>query len=494
MFTTLKNGPNQAPLVAIQESNRLPTHGQGHHNQACIHCHEKKVRSRCALSAIAFSSWLIGIGQQLKCTALKDGCDRCFSEGLVCKLPNKRRDSKTQQKAGVAKAAARRNKPNKSMASQALAHKYTSSQTSNCSRTPETVTPVLTSYTSSASSKDVGIPTPLPSAQSDNDSNGFWKMSSLDSGNRNMALRLGASDPNVQSLKSPSRLDDFFVDPNFDAFELEQDNDIFLDSRDLDFEDKDWLEMLKVGRSPTLDDGDARSIISPFAGCEDSQVCRLPTAPPPSPWNNDHRSMNTPVPLSAPTKKAEHDPDSRHMQCSCLEVTLSLLEKVYFRDTRLSVSNWIGLLHEFKQWMRSFREVAECTACNCATDSLMLLVVVCEKLGDSFQIISTVYEKLADALRGTSSSRTPEMCTLGEKYNVDTVEEFACLFKALALRHLHFLYRTIISLDSRAIQQELTTHHEALHRQINRLRLLKGTIDQAHLKETEAGRRMIRKC
>ena len=379
------------------------------------------------------------------------------------------------------------------MASQALTHKYTSSQTSNGSRTPETVTPTLTSYTSSASSKIAGIPTPLPSAHSENDPNGFWQMSSLDSGNGAMALSLSASDLNLQSLKSPPGLEDFFVDPDFDAFGLEQDDDRFFDNMDLDFENKDELEMLKVGRSPTLDDGDARSIISPSAGCQDPRVRRLPSAPPRSPWSNVHRSMTTPVPSNAPIKEAEHDPDSRPMQCGCLEVTLSLLEKVYFRDTRLSVSNWIGLLHEFKQWMRAFRDVTECTACNCATDSLMLLVVVCEKLGDSFQIISTIYEKLADALRGTSSSRTPEMCMLGGKYSVDTVEEFVCLFKLLALRHLQFLYRTIISLDSKAIQQELTTHHESLRRQIDRLRLLKGTIDQAHLRETEAGRRMIRK-
>ena len=319
-------------------------------------------------------------------------------------------------------------------------------------------------------------------------------MSSLDSGNEIMALGVSASDLNVQSLKSPPGLEDFFVDQDFDAFRLEQD-DMFLDNIDLDFENKDGLEMLKVGRSPTLDDDDddARSIVSPFAGCKNSRVRRLPSAPLRSPWSNVHRSMSTPVPSSAPTKEAEHDPDSRPMRCGCLEITLSLLEKVYFRDTRLSVSYWIGLLHEFKQWMRSFRDVTECTACNCSTDSLMLLVVVGEKLGDSFQVITTIYEKLADALRGTSSSRTSEMCMLGGKYSVDTVEEFACLFKFLALRHLQLLYRTILSLDSKAIQQELTTHHESLHRQIDRLRLLKATIDQAHLEETEAGRRMIRK-
>lgn len=378
------------------------------------------------------------------------------------------------------------------MASQARTHKYTSSPTRNGSRTPETVTPTLTSYISSASSKDVGIPNPLPSAHSENDPNGLWQMSSSESGNGIMTLSLSASDLNVQSLKSPTGLEDFFADPDFDAFELEHD-DVFFDNMDLDFENTDGLEVLKVGRSPTLDDGDARSIVSPSAGYEDSQARRLPFTPLRSPWSNLHRSMSTPVPSSAPTKEAEHDLDYRPMQCGCLNVTLSLLEKVYFRDTRLSVSNWIGLLHEFKQWMRSFRDVTECTACNCSTESLMLLVVVCEKLGDSFQIISSIYEKLADELKGTSSSRAPEMCMLGGKYSVDTVEEFACLFKFLALRHLQHLYRTILSLDSKAIQLELTTHHESLHRQIDRLRLLKATIYQAHLEETEAGSRMIRK-
>ena len=307
-----------------------------------------------------------------------------------------------------------------------------------------------------------------------------------------MALGHSASDLNVQSLKSPPGLEDFFADPDFDAFELEQD-DVFFDNMDLDFENTDGLEMLKVGRSPTLDDSDAGSIVLPFAGYEDSRVRRLPSAPLRLSWSNVHRSMSTPVPSSAPTKEAEHDLDYRPMQCGCLEVTLSLLEQVYFRDTRLSVSNWIGLLHEFKQWMRSFRDVTECTACNCSTDSLMLLVVVCEKLGDSFQTISTIYEKLADALRGTSSSRAPEMYMLGGKYSVDSVEEFACLFKYLALRHLQLLYRTIISLDSKAIRQELTKHHESLHRQIDRLRLLKATINQAHLEEPEASSRMIRR-
>ena len=232
------------------------------------------------------------------------------------------------------------------MVSQALTHQYTTSQASNGSRTPETVTPSLTSYTSPASSKDVGIPNPLPSAHSDNDPNGVWQMSSLDSGNEIMALGLSASDLNVQSLKSPPGLEDFFVDPDFDAFELEQD-DMFFDNIDLDFEYKDGLEMLKVGRYPTLDDGDAISIVSPFAGCEDSRVRRLPPAPLRSP-SNVHRSMSTPIPSSAPTNEAEHDPDSRPMRCGCLKITLSLLEKVHFRDTRLNVSDWIGLLHEFK--------------------------------------------------------------------------------------------------------------------------------------------------
>ncbi len=447
---------------------------------------------------MTFWLWLIGIYQQLKCTALKTGCDRCVSEGIVCKLPEKRRDSKTQQKAGVGKAVARRNEANRAsmsnrnMASQALTHKCVSSETSNGNKSPETVTPALTSGTSSASSNTTGIPTPLPSAHSDNGSNGMWQMPSLESENATMTLGLGGSDFNLQNLKSPPGLEDFFVDSEFDAFGLEQDDDKLFDNMDLDFVNKDDFEMPRVGRSPALDGGESRSMASPLAGRQDSRVHRIPSAPPQSPWSDAHRSMSTSVPSRATTKEAKNDFNSRPMQCDCLGVTLSLLEKVYFRETRVSVSNWIGLLHDFKQWMRSFQGVTDCTACNCATDSLMLLVVVCEKLGDSFGIISTIYEKLAEALNEKSGSRTPEMCMLGGKYSVDTVEEFACLFKYLALRHLQFLYRTTISLDSRALQQELTTHHESLQRQIDRLRLMKSTLNQAHLKETETESKVVR--
>ena len=402
-------------------------------------------------------------------------------------MATRRNEASTRNEANT-----RASKSNKTIAAQAPTHKYTSSQTSNGSTTPETVTPTLTSCTSSASSKALGTPN-LPNAHLDNGPHDFWHMSSLDSENGAMAPSLSASDFNLQSLKSPPGLDDFFVDPDFDAFVHEQDDDRFFDNMDLDFGNNDDLEMPKVGKSLALNDGYARSMDSPFGSRQDSPVHRRPFAPPTSPWNNMHRSISTPVPSGAPTKEAEHDPDIRPTQCGCLGVTLSLLEKAHFRDTRLSVSNWMGLLHEFKKWMRSFRDVTECTACNCATDSLMLLVVVCEKLGDSFQIISTIYEKLADALSVASSSRTPEMCTLGGEYSVDTVEEFVCLFKFLALRHLKSLYRTIKSLDNKAIQQELTTHHESLYRQIDRLRLLKGTIDQAHLNETAAGREMMRK-
>lgn len=375
--------------------------------------------------------------------------------------------------------------------SQALTHKCTSSQISNVSRTPETVTPTLTSGTSSASSINAEIPNPLPNAHPDNDANGIWQMSSLDSGNGTMALSLSGSDFNMQSLKSPPGLEDFFADTDFDAFGLEQDDDRFFESMDLDVGNKNRPEISRAGRCPTLDGGDSRSIASPLAGRHDSQVHRLPSGPPQSPWSNVHPSLSTSVPSRASAKEAENDLNSRPMQCDCLGVTLSLLEKVYFRDTRVSVSNLIGLLHEFKQWMRSFRDVTECTACNCATDSLMLLVVVCEKLGDSFQIISTIYEKLAETSSENSSSSTPEMCMLGGKYSVDTVEEFACLFKFLTFRHLQFLYHTTVSLDNKAVQQELTTHHESLQRQFDRLRLLRGTIGQAHLKETGAGRKMI---
>ena len=44
MFATLRCGPDEEPLVAIQQTNQLPAQGQGHQHQACYHCREKKVR------------------------------------------------------------------------------------------------------------------------------------------------------------------------------------------------------------------------------------------------------------------------------------------------------------------------------------------------------------------------------------------------------------------------------------------------------------------
>ena len=169
------------------------------------------------------------------------------------------------------------------------------------------------------------------------------------------------------------------------------------------------------------------------------------------------------------------------MQCDCLATTLSLLENVHFREPRASVSTLIHLLHEFKQWVKFFKNVASCTACKFVTDSLMLLVVVCEKLADSFRVVLNVYEKLAEAMSETSTA-TPEVRILSGEYRIDSEEELACLFYSLALRHLQSLHAITLSLDEKAVQEKLTTHHELLQRLHEKHCVMKETLRQAHLK------------
>lgn len=296
---------------------------------------------------------------------------------------------------------------------------------------------------------------------------------------------------NLQDWKSPPERGDFFVDPEFDAFGLEQDRNTLIETMDVDFSfddtvNNDDLEILGVRQSPALDGRDSRRMASPLVNRRNSQAHRFQSNPP-SQWSSFNRPTSVSSSPKMLTQRAKNVLNSRPTQCDCLAVTLSLLEKVYFQDTRVSISCWIGLLHEFKQWMKLFRGVTDCTVCNCATDSLMLLVVVCEKLGDSFKIILNTYERLAEALIEKPGGGAPDMHLLSGGYSVDSVEEFACLFKFLALRQLHFLYRTILSLDERALRQELQMHHESLQRQTHRLVLMKKAFFQAHLQETEAG-------
>ena len=92
-----------------------------------------------------------------------------------------------------------------------------------------------------------------------------------------------------------------------------------------------------------------------------------------------------------------------------------------------------------------------------------------------------MYEKLAEAISETSGG-TPEARMLSGEYRIDSVEEFACLFKSLALRHLQSLHVITLSLDKKAVQEKLTTHHELLQRLYDKHRMMKETLRQAHLK------------
>lgn len=425
------------------------------------------------------------------------GCDRCVSEGIVC-----RRDSKPQQRAGGGKATTRRNEANKAAqssentASRALGQKSPHSQTSNGIRTPESVTPTLASGTSSVYSVTGELPTPISAAHSEDGSNDIWQVPSLASGNVPMTPSLGVTF-NPQDFKWAPGPEDFVVDPEFDAFGLEQDRNVLVETTDLDFSfddivSKDDREISGVERSPAPDGGVSRRVASPLTGRKHSRAHHLPSNPSQSQWNNFNRFMSVSSSSRVSTQRPKNEPRFQPTQCDCLAVTLSLLEKVYFQDTRVSLSSWIGLLHKFKQWMRLFQGVTGCTTCRCATNSLMLLVVVCEKLGDSFEVILSIYKQLAEALIQKPGGDTSDMHLLSGGYSVDCIEEFTCLSRCLALRHLNFLYRIIVLLDEKALRQGLQTHHESLQRQIDKLSLIKDVLSQAHLQEArDRGRQEV---
>lgn len=308
----------------------------------------------------------------------------------------------------------------------------------------------------------------------------------MGSENATMAPSLNGTDFGLPQTKSPNRIEDFSSDAEFDAFGLDQDDDRFSDIMDLDlgfpdFMTKDKLEISAVRKPSVLESGDTRAVNSLLPGPQDGRVHAFPPGPPQLSWTNFERSESTLSNSYHSTNEAKTNFSPKPMQCDCLRATLSLLEKVHFREPHASVSTLIHLLHEFKQWINFFKGVASCTACEFVTDSLMLPVVVCEKLADSFRVVLNVYEKLAEAMSETSGG-TPEARMLSGEYRIDSMEEFACLFKSLTLRHLQSLHVITLSLGKKAVQEKLTTHHGLLQRLHDKHRVMKETLRQAHLK------------
>ena len=375
--------------------------------------------------------------------------------------------------------------PSKNVAPQALVQKSKPSPTNNSSGTFGESTPGLTNDNSSSSSLG-RLQTPQGNGQFQGTPNGVWQMSSMGLENATMAQSLNGTDFDLPQTKSPSRLEDFSNDAEFDAFGLDQDDDQFSDIMDLgfgfsDFMTQDGLEISAVRKPSALERGDKRAVASLLQSPQAVKVNVFPSGPPQPSWTSFERSESTSSKSHQSTIEAKTSFSQKPMQCDCLKTTLSLLENVHFREPHASASTLIHMLHEFKQWINFFEGVASCTAYKFVTDSLMLLVVVCEKLVDSFRVVLNVYEKLAETMSETSGV-PPEVRMFSGEYRIDSMEELTCLFMSLTLRHLQSLHTVTLSLDKKAVQEKLTTHHELLQRLYDKYRAMKATLHQARLK------------
>ncbi len=315
----------------------------------------------------------------------------------------------------------------------------------------------------------------------------------MGSGNASLAPSLNGTDFDLSRNRSLIDLDNFSGDTGFDAYGIEQDDDRFSDIMEMDldfscpdFMTKDELNLSTSEKPSAIKRLDTRVMASPLPSSHNSRMTpqtsssgstrgTLPSQPL---WGGTHRSHSISSHHSISDDKSSFR--SKLTQCDCLAITLFLLEKVHFREPPASASTLMRLLHGFKQWINPFERVASCNTCNCGNESLMLLIVVCEKLADSFTIVLTVYEKLAEAMVETSG--TPEMRMLSNEYSIDSIEEFVCLFKSLALRHLQALHIIVMALDKKAVLEKLMTHHELLQKLHDRQCMMKQTLRQAHMK------------
>lgn len=311
----------------------------------------------------------------------------------------------------------------------------------------------------------------------------MWRLSSMGSGNETMAPPLDGAYIGLPYTK-PSDEMDFNDDPVFNAFDMFDQNDDRFGINNLgipSFMAKDSIDLSMMGHSSVLESSATKNTASLVPSPQDVRIQPFSHGPPQPPWMNPDCSTNNPTKASEiSTFDTKNTFGSRPMQCDCLKVTLSLLENVHFREPHATAATLIHLLHQFKQWTNLFNGVVSCTLCNCLTESSMLLIVICEKLADSFEIVLNVYEKLAEAVSSTSSG-TSEMRSLSGEYSIDSLEEFACLFKSLALRHLQSLHIITLFLSKNPVRDKPGMHHELLRRLEDRHHLMKETVRRASL-------------
>lgn len=147
---------------------------------------------------------------------------------------------------------------------------------------------------------------------------------------------------------------------------------------------------------------------------------------------------------SGTNRENSHNPPAKVAACECLIITVSLLEELGSQKVDLSLNEGLAT---HKGCLAKSISVLECQTCMSKSESVMLLVMVYERLVSFCETLTDTYLKRQNHLRSTASSPALDRLRLKVgKYELDKGEEWDCVLGALTLFQVKTLGRQLLAM------------------------------------------------
>ena len=175
-----------------------------------------------------------------------------------------------------------------------------------------------------------------------------------------------------------------------------------------------------------------------MSGCDSDYFLRSPSSEGPS------AAEKALQPIAPIKRQTISNLPAKQLSCTCLVTKVSLLEELGSQKVDRSLHE---VLATHKDYTMKCWSVLECQVCMSKSESVMLLVLVYERLVDFCESMADAYLKDHAPPRSGLTSPGPERArlTVG-KYAIDKDEEYDCLMGALTLHQVKVLGRQLFAI------------------------------------------------
>ncbi|KAL8737126.1 MAG: hypothetical protein Q9181_001997 [Wetmoreana brouardii] len=149
-------------------------------------------------------------------------------------------------------------------------------------------------------------------------------------------------------------------------------------------------------------------------------------------------------PEKAINRQTSHNPATKAAACNCLVIKVSLLEELGSHKVDTSLNEGLAT---HKGCLMKCSSVLDCQNCMSKSESVMLLVLVYERLVSFCETVTDTYLKRQTHVRSGISSPDPERPRLAVgKYSIDKDGEWDCLLGALTLYQVKTLGKQLLAM------------------------------------------------